>query len=389
MNERPIISGIGQSAVGRRLMRTPLSLTIESVLRAVDDAGLKLGDIDGLSTWPGVSEMYPGFSGVGVWEVQDALGLQLEWFSGGIEGPGQFGAIINAVNAVVAGLCKHVLVFRTVWESTAQGHARRAGIGTHQLVQDWSQWYLPFGAVSPANWAGWIAQSHFRRYGTTREQLAWIALNQRANAARNPIALLREPLTLGDYMDARMISEPLCLFDCDIPVDGSTSFVVSRAETSADTPRSAIRIEAVSAASYGRPRWDLYEDLSSMTAADVGTSLWKRTDFRPNDVDVCQLYDGFSILALIWLEALQLCPRGEGGAFVENGVRIALDGELPMNTGGGQLSAGRLHGFGHLYEAVLQLRGDAGDRQVAGANVAVVAAGGGPMCGALLLTTPR
>jgi acetyl-CoA acetyltransferase len=334
--------------------------------------------------------MYPGVSGVGVWELQDALGLELEWSSGGIEGPGQYGSIINAINAIAAGLCKHVLVFRTVWESTAQGQARRAGIGADRRVQDWTQWYLPFGAVSPANWAGWVAQSHFKRYETTREQLAWIALSQRANAARNPAAVLRDPLTIDDYMNARMISDPLCLFDCDLPVDGSTSFVLSRPEASAETTRAPIYVEAISAASRGRPRWDLYEDLASTTAADVGASLWQRTEFTPDDVDVCQLYDGFSILALIWLEALRLCPKGEGGSFIEGGKTIALDGELPMNTGGGQLSAGRLHGFGHLHEAVLQLRGDAGDRQVARQpKVAVAAAGGGPFCGAVLLTTYR
>jgi acetyl-CoA acetyltransferase len=385
-----IITGIGQSAVGRLLGRSPLSLTAESALQAIADAGLQPADIDGVSTWPGAASMFPGSSGVGVYEIQDALGLRLEWFSGAVETAGQFGAVINAVNAIAAGLCDHVLVFRTVWESTAQGGARRAGMGAGQRIDDWTQWYLPFGAVSPANWTAWLARAHFDRYGTTREQLSAIAINQRINAALNPKAIFRKPLTLDEYMNSRVISDPLCLFDCDVPIDGSTSIIVSRSEARVNAGVRTIRIEAMSGASYGRPRWDMYEDLASMTAEDVGASLWKRTELTPADVDMCHLYDGFSFLALIWLEALRLCPKGEGGAFVEGGSRIALNGDLPMNTGGGQLSAGRLHGFGHLHEACLQLRKEAGERQLARApEVAVVAAGGGQLAGALLLTTYR
>ena len=135
-----------------------------------------------------------------------------------------------------------------------------------------------------------------------------------------------------------------------------------------------------------RPSWDQYPDLTTMPIWDSGRSLWDRTDLAPADVDTAQLYDGFSFLALAWLEALGFCEKGEAGPFVEGGGRIAPDGDLPLNTWGGQLSGGRLHGFGFLHEAVLQLRGDAGPRQVADAEVAAVAAGGGPEVGCLLLT---
>jgi hypothetical protein len=134
--------------------------------------------------------------------------------------------------------------------------------------------------------------------------------------------------------------------------------------------------------------WDQGGDLTTMANADAAAMLWSRTDLRPADVDVALLYDGFSFLALSWLEALGFCAPGDGGPFLaeDDGRRIGLDGEIPLNTGGGQLSGGRLHGFGHLHEAVLQLRGEAGDRQVTGAQVAVAAAGGGPLAGCLLLT---
>jgi acetyl-CoA acetyltransferase len=353
------------------------------------DGGFDRNDIDGLSTWPGTSGPAPGFSGCGVWDVKDALGLKLEWFAAGSETAGQLGAIVNAVAAIRAGMASHVLCFRTLWESTAQTVGRRASIvGTGGgRVGGHHQWMVPFGAVSAANWSALLAQRHFYEYGTTREQLGGLATTLRRNAVLNPKAVLRSPMTLEDYLTARMISDPLCLFDCDIPVDGSTAFVVSRADCFADRPNAPIRIEAIGSALHGRPYWDQYADLTSMAAHDVGIALWRQTSLTPADVDVAQLYDGFSILTLIWLEALGLCGKGESGAFVEGGQRISLSGALPLNTGGGQLSAGRLHGFGHLHEACLQLRGTAGDRQVPNTpEVAVVAAGGGYLGGALLLT---
>ena len=154
-----------------------------------------------------------------------------------------------------------------------------------------------------------------------------------------------------------------------------------------DAPHPACHVNAVGTALRGRPSWDQFDDMTTMAARDAGASMWERTDLRPSDVDTAQLYDGFSILPLVWLEALDLCGRGESGAFVEGGSRIALDGELPLNTAGGQLSAGRLHGFGLLHEACVQLRGEGGDRQIPGRHeVAVVANGGGPIAGSMLLT---
>ncbi|MGO9098274.1 MAG: thiolase family protein [Mycobacterium sp.] len=387
-----VISGVGQSDVGRRLGRSALSLTVQASLQAIDDAGLDVSELDGLSTWPGMHGPAPGFSGSGVWDVKDALGLQLEWFCGGSETAGQLGAVINAVAAIRGGLATHVLCFRTLWESTAQTASRRASVigADQQRVDGPYQWMVPFGAVSASNWAALLAARHFHEYGTTREQLAGLATTLRANAALNPKAVLRDPMSVRDYLDARMISEPLCLFDCDIPVDGSTAVVVSAAERARDLSGVPIEINAVGSALYGRPYWDQYADLTSMAAHDAAQSLWRATSLTPRDVDIAQLYDGFSILTLIWLEVLGLCGKGEAGPFVADGTRIRRSGALPLNTGGGQLSAGRLHGFGHLHEACVQLRGEAGDRQVPGSpEVAVVAAGGGYLGGALLLTTMR
>jgi acetyl-CoA acetyltransferase len=183
-----------------------------------------------------------------------------------------------------------------------------------------------------------------------------------------------------------MISDPLCLYDCDIAVDGATAVVVSHASHAPDTPSPPIRVEAVGSALHGRASWDQWEDMTTTAAASAGAHLWSRTDLTPGDVDVAQLYDGFTVLTLFWLEGLQFCGKGESGAFVEGGERIGLDGELPLSTSGGQLSGGRLHSFGHLYEACVQLRGVAGERQVPGAQVAAVSAGAGPLASCLLLT---
>ncbi|MFP6599724.1 MAG: thiolase family protein [Deltaproteobacteria bacterium] len=387
--DRVVISGLGQSDVGRRTGSDPLALTVDACLAAIQDAGLERDDIDGLSTYPGVAVPgAPGFSGASAAEVQEALRLKLNWFTGGLEMSGQLGSIVNAAMAVATGLCRHVLCFRTVWESTAQGGGPRKGIGVDSggsyRATGQQQWTLPFGAASAANWIALMAQRHFHEYGTTREQLAWIALNGRRHAALNPDAIYREPLTMDDYMSARMISTPFCLYDCDVPVDASTAIIVSSVDTVADLAHS-VRVEAVGTAIHDRPSWDQWGDLTTMAARDAAAQMWSRTYLGPDDVDVAELYDGFSFITLAWLEALGFCDKGQAGPFIEGGERIALTGQLPLNTHGGQLSAGRLHGYGFLHEACLQLRGQGGQRQAGSPEVAVASAGGGPLAASILL----
>jgi acetyl-CoA acetyltransferase len=394
---RSVISGIGQSAVGRRLYRGALDLTIEASLAAIADAGLTVADIDGLATYPGGGTGGAGFAGPTSPDVHEALRLQLSWHSGGIEGPAQLAAVVNAVLAVGAGLARHVLVYRTVTESSEQGEGGRQGIGMGGLGMGGGgrtprmggpfQWSIPFRAYSAANWLAMNAHRHFHEYGTTPEQMAMIAVNARRNAGLNPKAIYRDPMTLEDYFASRMITSPFRLFDCDAPVDGSTAVVVSAAEHAANVDHPVARVEAVGTANRGRPSWDQFDDMTTMAARDAGAHLWTRTDLTPADVDVAELYDGFSFLTMTWLEALGFCGKGESGPYIEGGHRIALDGELPLNTHGGQLSAGRLHGFGFIHEACVQLRGEGGARQVpGGVEVAAVANGGGPIAGAMLLT---
>jgi acetyl-CoA acetyltransferase len=383
------LTGIGQSDVARRLHRDPLALTLDACLAAIADAGLTPADIDGLSTYPGMAMGMPaGFSGAGAVDVHDALRLRLSWYDSGIETAGQLGSVVKACMAVACGLANHVLCFRSVWEGSAQGRQGRAGIGAGvPKASGAMQWTLPFSAASAAVWIAMFAQRHFHEYGTTREQLAWIALSGRRHAALNPKAIYRDPMTLDDYLSARPIATPFGLYDCDVPCDGATAVIVSRRERAGDLRRLPIQVEAVGTALRGRPSWDQFDDLTTMATRDAAAHLWSRTDLKPADVDVAELYDGFSFLALSWLEALGFCAVGEGGPFIEGGARIALDGALPLNTHGGQLSAGRLHGYGFLHEACVQLWGEGGARQVPGdPRVAVAAAGGGNTCGCLLLS---
>ena len=387
---RAVISGAAQSDIGRRLYRTGIDLTVEAALRAIADAGLTAADIDGVSTYPGFGGSFGGAMGA---ELHEALRLSLNWRSAGVETAGPLGAVHNAVLAVAAGLARHVLVFRTVVEGSGgplrpgRGGGGGGGGGMAGSAGPF-QFMIPYGAASAACWVACYARRHMHDYGTTRTQLGAIAVNGRANAAANPKAIYTDPMTIDDYLAVRMVSEPLCLYDCDVPCDGSTAVVVSHRDHAPDAPAGAVGINAMGTAIRGRPSWDQYDDLTSMMMRHTAASMWERTELTVDDVDTAQLYDGFSWLTLAWIEAMGFCGKGESGSFVEGGTNIAPGGPVPLNTSGGQLSAGRLHGFGHLHEAVMQLRGTA-NIGVPDCEVAVVGAGGGPETGCLLLTRGR
>jgi len=376
------ITGIGQSEVGIKLTRHPLLLTVDAVKEALGNAGLTIDQVDGVSTYPGRVPQMLGFSPVGADELIDALGIRATWYAGGGEITSQLGAVVAAAAAVRTGLARHVICFRTVYEAAAMSRPDEYPMPRRDRVDGQTQWTAPFNAISAVNWVAQYAMRHVKKYGLTREQLAQIALTGRANAALNPRALVREPLSMDEYMSARMVSTPLCLFDCDRYTDASTVLIVSAGDALDEVTCTPVRIAAM-AGSVERHSWDQAEWMANYP---TGADLWKQTDYTPADVNTVQLYDGFSFLALTWLEALGFCEIGEGGRFIEGGKRIAVDGELPLNTFGGQIGAGRLHGFGFAHEAVVQLRGEGGARQIPGdPRVAIATSGGGPLATALLL----
>ncbi|MEU9017681.1 OB-fold domain-containing protein [Actinomadura sp. NPDC048394] len=384
--DKVAISGIGASRIGRRLMVPPLSLTVAACQEAVADAGLDLADIDGLATYPGAGA-FGGFAEGGVTALESALGIRPTWYNGGAETFGPGGSLIAAMLAVAGGLARHVLCFRTLWEATHTELMRqgRIGAGGGGRVGGGGAWIRPFGAVSAAHTLAQNAQRHFHRYGTTRETLGWIALNQRANAALNPSAVYRDPMTMEDYLQARPITTPFGLYDCDVPCDGAIAVIVSAVDAARDLAKPPVLVEAVGTQIVERLEWDQSTLTHEPQVLGQAAHLWTRTSLRPSDVDVALLYDGFTINCLSWIEALGFCGIGEAKDFLDGGKNIARDGVLPLNTHGGQLSHGRTHGMGLVHEAIVQLRGEGGERQVADAGVAVVSSGGLTPSGVILL----
>lgn len=378
------LTGVGMSAVGRHLPQTPLALTVEACRAAMADAGLAGGDIDGICAYPGSSGL-PGVSDGGVRQLEQTLGLRPAWHNGAQETPGQTGAVVAAMLAVAAGLCRHVLCVTTVAQDRRPSidPARPGRAGGE------SQWRLPFGAASPVHWVALYASHYMARYKVDRDTLGWVAVGARRHAERNPAALYRDPLTMDDYLAARMISSPFGLYDCDVPCDGAVAVIVSALPAARDLRQPPVLVDAVGTQITEPQWWDQGTITHQVNVFGPAAHLWSRTALRPADVDVAELYDGFTFNALCWLEGLGFCEPGEAASFVEGGHRIGPGGELPLNTHGGQLSAGRTNGYGALHEAIVQLRGQGGLRQVPGAEVAVTSSGGGIPAGCMLLTIDR
>jgi acetyl-CoA acetyltransferase len=238
----------------------------------------------------------------------------------------------------------------------------------------------PESVLMAAAYAAWAGR-YIHEYGATKERFGRIAINDRSNAARNPIAIMRDPMTMDDYMHARMVREPLCMLDMDVPVDGADAFVLTTAERARSLPQPSVLIHVATAGLVGENTEDQLHSLSHHGQHVVIKALRERSDIWLDDVDVYLPYDGFSIITLGWIENTGWCGPGEAGRFIadnwdEEGGRIMIDGRIPVNPHGGSLSEGATRGTGHLREAVLQLRGQAGDRQVPGARVALLTPGG-------------
>jgi acetyl-CoA acetyltransferase len=387
-----IVSGLGISRVGRKTGIPGLELTLEAVRAAIEDAGLRPSDIDGIGT---LGDTPPA-------EVMAALGIEASDQTSGFDTGGVLIPAMSACRAVSERRARHVLVYRTVamlggamnqtaspmLNPLANPPVEPREPGTRRKLKPFEDIdeLLSAHAYSAANWVAMHCQRHMKLYGTTKEQLGWLAINSRRNAGLNPRAAFRDPMTMDDYLSARPVSTPFGLLDCDVPVDGAIALVFSHADYAPDCPHPAVRVEAMGGA-YGSGGWFHRDDFPKMASVEAAAEMWSHTDLRPSDVNLAEIYDGFTFLTFAWLEALGFCGDGEAGPFVEGAARIALDGALPLNTYGGQLSAGRMHGYWLLHEACLQLRGQAADRQVARRpEVAVAAAGGGPIAGCMLLT---
>ena len=387
--KRVAVTGVGMSEISRNATKTPMAMTIDACMQAIEDAGLKRSDIDGLSSYPGADNNASGFSPVGAPQLQDALRLNLNWYSGGGEVPGQLGAVFNAIGAIAAGYCRHVLVFRTVYEASARKLSKQANslfVGDRAYGQLMN--FAPYWATTASVQQALYFQRFAHDYGLKPETTGRIAVNNRRNASLNPAAVYRRPMTLDDYFASEIIATPLRLFDCDVPCDGSVAVVLSHIDAARDCRNPVLRVEAVGSAQKVRYSWDQIAGEALARQATISSSemLWSRTDLKPSDIDIAQLYDGFTYHTAAWLSSAGFCKPGEENDFVGDGSRIALEGDLPINTGGGQLSLGRMHAYGQLHEAATQLWRRGGDRQVRkDLSVSINTTAGGPLSGCMLL----
>jgi acetyl-CoA acetyltransferase len=381
------ITGIGLSDVSRGASKSALALTVDAAMEAIRDAGLTRAEIDGIATWPGERADGSGFSPVGCSAVQDALRFKVNWYAGGGEAPGQYGAVFNAIGAIAAGLCRNVLIFRTMYEATA----RKSAFANSLLKQGERQagpfaWYAPYFTYAAALQQALFFNLYVHKSGIRPEQVAQVPINQRRNAALNPKAIYRTPITLEDYLASPLIATPLRLFDCDVPCDGAVAIIVSRLDIARSLRNPPVRIEAIGSSMHYRNSWTQLDALDTQAQPKVAEMMWRRTDLKPADVDIAQLYDGFTYHTLNWLENFGFCERYGAKDFIEGGRRISLEGDLPVNTGGGALSAGRLHAYGAVHEACTQLWGRGDQRQVKGVpRVCATSTAGGPLAGAMLL----
>jgi len=358
----PVISGVGRTEFSRRSGKTVLDLAAEACLAAIDDAGLSVEDVDGVVTYHDNDTVSPP-------EVAATLGCGvLAWSQSLLGGGSEMCAGIGAAaRAIEEDRARHVVVYRAM--NGASG-IRMGNFGTSS-ASGYRQFMAPYGYATPVEVAAMACRRHMARFGTTREQLGAIAVTQRENAQLNPLAVMNgRGMTLDDYMDARPIAEPLHLLDCCLETDGAVAIVISAPGTRAG-PEIEIRAWAYAAGPQSLVPYEKYPDITAMFPQWLRDDLFSRAGLTVDDVDVACLYDAFTYAVLSQLEDFGFCKKGEGGPFVASGA-IARDGVLPVNPHGGLLSEGYIHGLNNLVEAVVQLRGDAGERQVADAEVALV-----------------
>ena len=373
------VVGIGRTAYTRDLnaARTPLTLGAEAARNAIADAGLTPADIDGCASYAMNDSATFG-------QVPYAIGVdELTWnldVYGG--GTGSYTSVHSAAMALSSGACSYAVVFRSLCGRSGLRYGDAEGMAS-LLTHGDQQFDFASGYAIPPQWFAMWARRHQAEYGTTAEDLGAIAVAERAHAARNPHAVMRSELTLDQYLQGRMISAPLRVYDCSLEVDGACAIVLTTAERARDLAQPPVYLRGGEFTWNSGGSWNNWPDFTEMYTAKVAKRFWNRFGIRPADIDVACIYDCFTYTLLVSLEGLGFYDKGAGGDFFREG-RATYGGDVVVNPHGGLLSEGYIHGFNHHVEAVEQLRGQAGERQVPGARTAVVTAGGGPYGGALL-----
>ncbi|MFC1441787.1 lipid-transfer protein [Streptacidiphilus sp. N1-10] len=377
LKDRTAIVGIGQTRFAKTLDEPEKTLACRVVLAALDDAGIDPAEVDALAsyTMEETDEV----------ELAKSIGAgDITFFSRtGFGGGGSCATVAHLAMAVATGQAS----VGVAWRSRKRGSGVRPWTNTSVQLPTPAQWTRPFGLLRPADEIAMLARRYMHEYGATRDHLFNVALACRNRANQNPAAVMYDrPLTREMYMDARWISEPLCLYDNCLETDGALACVVVSAERARDCPQRAVYIHS---AAQGLPAqhhgmvnyWN--DDPLTGPAWTAARHLWKTADLGPQDVDTAQIYDAFTPLIPLSLEGYGFCGRGEGAAYTEGGA-LELGGRLPINTAGGGLSEGYVHGFNLINEGVRQLRGSS-TSQVPDAATCLVTAGEGVPTSALLL----
>jgi len=379
LRDRYAITGIGCTEFTKRSGRTVRSLASEACLKAIADAGLLVRDVDGIMSFH-FNDSAPAMA------VATEIGMPAAGYAVDLLAGGNGASLIplSAAAAIHAGLAKTVLCFRAM--NGRSGF--RLGSGRDMAAHGISQYTAPFGWISyPQAMAMWCRR-HMIEYGTSSDQLGEIAVTFRDHAALNPRAMQRGRITRQDYLRAKMIVDPFRMLDICLESDGACAVLVTSAERARDLRHRPVYIAGGAYGGGPCQGEDLFDGLrwpdhSHNCFRYIASELWASAGVGPGDIDLAQIYDCFTYSVLMALEGLGFCEEGEGGAFVGGG-RIARDGDLPLNTAGGLLSEAYIHGLNHVVEAVEQLRGDAGARQIEGAELCLTT-GGAMTCGSAMV----
>lgn len=382
--DRCAIAGIGATEFSSNSGRSALTMATQAACAAIEDAGLAISDIDGM-VCNDMDKVHPS----GLAAALGAMNVAY-WGQSGQGGAGPSMMLGLAIGAVLSGQAKNVLVYRSLNGRSGMrlGTGGRRGNGGQETMDEF---FAPYGLVVAGQVFGLSAQRYRLQYGLTDEQLGSVAVTQRANANNNPKAQMRDrKLTMDDYLSSRMIAAPLRLYDYCLETDGSCAVIVTSTERARQLRQPPVLIRGVAGGMPPdvRAGWMIFssavrDDLTRVPLDQAAERLWQRTGMGPADIDVAQIYDCFSISVLMQLESFGFCARGEAGAFSAAG-NTARTGSIPVNTDGGNMSAGYVHGMNHICEGVRQLRGEAAV-QVGGASTCLVTSGPLPLGSAAIL----
>ncbi len=362
IKDKAAIVGMGYTDFSTNSGRTTLTLAVQACMAALEDAGVSPDEVDGVATYMMGDSASSG-------SVAKALGLKdvsyyIEQNGGGSVSQS---VMVASAQAIAAGFANYILV----WRSLNSRSGVRYGQGGRRGATGEAQFQAPYGYNTPPQHFAMWARAHMNKYGTTNRHLAEIGVVERRHASKNPRARMRDPITVEDVLNSRVIAEPFHLLDCCLESDGACAVLLTSAERARNARQKPVYIMAgaFGGGNYGS---EIYTDWTYSTAATMSKRLYAQAGVGPRDIDFACFYDCFSFTALVQLEDYGFCSKGEAGPFVEGGQRISIGGEIPINPHGGFLSEAYIHAMNHVISAVEQLRGEAGERQVPGAEVALV-----------------